>query len=126
MIKVFIPQTKEKKSSIRGLWKSGSGQLFYDYLKQVNFSFILTQADFEKIRIQYKQEALFFIDTQTDSAFIFSGINKIETLKMRKTLSFDKTEKKLFKEAIKKLLSLYNGCTIYSSKYFYFLESWTA
>lgn len=60
MIKILIPQTDKKiKSNIRGFWKNDN-KIYYDYLsiKQENIPCLLIDFRLEKLKEDYKQEAI--------------------------------------------------------------------
>lgn len=125
MIKVFIPQDKTQgKTNIRGLWVNNEGRLFYDYLKENILNWDLERGNYrsrfysylEDIKIQYKQEAIFY--TYKNKGFIYYSRDKIEILTHRIYAMIGRN----FKVELKEDLKLYGGVTIYKIGAYYCKE----
>jgi hypothetical protein len=122
MIKILIPQDKTKeKTNIRGLWRNDEGKLFYDYLKVENFYYNKNYVLLENIQKAKAQEAIFFIDCESNTANIFYSRDKIEVLKHK--ISYSCTIKPL-KSVLKKALHDFGGCTVYKQGKGYLVEAW--
>ena len=108
MIKVFIPVNKGKiKTDVRGFWRNDNGKVFYDYIRIKEFAEYPSYKVIEALRIKYNQEAL---AVAGDSLNLFYA-NRQEVLDNQKV--YCKIGFKGLKDLIKKLLTDYNGVTIY-------------
>jgi len=112
MIKLLIPQNK--KTNIRGYWKD-SNKLYRDYHIENRFK-NLSIYELEKIKDIKKQICLFYQVKNT--GFIFYDKNKTKILKYKKIFIYNRIKKEVFK----KLLSQYNGLTVYKTAKNYRIE----
>jgi hypothetical protein len=122
MIKVFIPQDKTQgKTNVRGFWYSKDNhKIYYDYLKIVSKTqFCFNSLYLNKIKQEYKQEALFLID-QDNTAYIY--IYSIETAEHLTHRIYKEVLKGNLKIEIKEALKIYGGVTIYKEGNKYFKE----
>jgi hypothetical protein len=125
-INIFIPQLdKKKKTVVRGFWVSPQGKLYYDYINIESFQWqlpnnkksVLFYNYLDKIKAEYKQEAIFYI--ADNKGYIYYG-NKEEALLYYDSISAYSLAE--VKQSIKKYLALYKGCTVYKKESFYKIE----
>jgi len=117
MIKVFIPQDKTQgKTNIRGLWLN-KDKIYYDYLKVVNTSFIEGK-QLEALKKKYNQQAIFYVDTATDTGIIYYNKDKKEVLSHRIYAMIGRN----FRAELKEDLKIYGGVTIYKIGAYYCKE----
>lgn len=103
-IKLYLPI---KASKIVGFWVGNEGKIYKDYLQIVR---IKKDVNLEKIRQQYQQEALFYIDN--NQAVIYSNKGSIT---LRNKIIFKTDYYKNIDLLIKYLLKKYNGLTYFKN-----------
>jgi len=127
MINVFIPTDKKVKSAVRGLWRSDSGKVYYDYLRIQEIEGIDKKNGhslayyLDPIKEKYNQEAIAYI--KDNQLKIYFSINKIDTLtkKIVFDIGFDRHN---LKGILKRVLRDYKGLTIYQVKEGYIIEAY--
>jgi len=118
MYKIYLPITKDKKSSIHGLW-SDKGRTYFDKIRIVN-TFIMNEAVRDELCRKYNQLALFYTDIDGVG---FCYDNRAKTLtKYTERLTVRHSQKASLKDVIKKTLKAYGGLTIYKEVNDYIIE----
>lgn len=119
MYKIYLPITRQEKSSIHGLWRD-NGKTYHDNIQQVNRD-TFNKSKAEYFCIKYNQLALFFTGQNDTIGYCYTQrTQSIETYNKR--LIVKHNQKAGLKDLIKKYLTIYGGLTIYKEVNGYIIE----
>jgi hypothetical protein len=128
MIKVFIPEKKQKygkKNLARGFWRGDNGKIYYDYVRVISYNQSIEGFYYQDLFYNYldtirdcrTQEAIFY--TVNNVGYCYYSRDKITILPSR---IYKEVSRAGLKITIKEALKVYGGLTIYKEAGRYYIE----